>query len=101
MSMSEVACTDVRTPLQSCPKPLSSSAVDLGYPPCGELVPGVTQQLLANQSLSRTLSDLGRGERSKYSADSVDTDEGPAQRAQQDTTHVNKDGLSTLVRNAT
>src|ERR1035437_10676361 len=38
MSMSEVACTDVRTPLHPRPKPLSSSAVDLGYPPCGEFV---------------------------------------------------------------
>jgi hypothetical protein len=92
MSMSEVARTDVRAPLHSRPKPLQSSAVDFGYPPCGRSSPGDTRHLLANQSLSRTLSDLGRGERSKYSADSVDTDEGPARRAQQDTTQVNKDG---------
>jgi hypothetical protein len=50
MSMSEVACTDVRTPLHSRPKPLPSSAVDFGYPPCGRSSPGGTQQLLANQS---------------------------------------------------
>jgi hypothetical protein len=64
MSRSEGACTDVRTPLRSRPKPLPSSAVDFGYPPCGRSSSEGTEQLLANQSLSRTLSDLVRGERS-------------------------------------